>query len=307
MLLGSQAVVIGLGAVPVFMYARRRLDSVAMATVLATVFLLHPAIARTNLEQFHPDAFLSLTVGVALYGALSDKRRLLIAGVVLSLLVKEDVCLLTVPLGIWVACKRDRKLGIWIIVGSVSYAAVATLVVIQSLIGKPSLNGWRIPFGGVDGLIATTFTKPGKLIAYLGQDGRPWYVWQMLSPMALIPLAAPDVALIAVGVMASNVISTFVYQHLINYHYSLIVVPVLAFATVVAIGRLPRRWRWGAVSLVGIAALVTAYLWGPLPFSARALRLLISRLRAGRGGSTARHAASRRRGRLRIPRLRSVR
>jgi len=266
-LLGSQAVVIGIGAVPVFLYARRRLESIAMATVLAAVFLLHPAVAWTNLEQFHPDAFLSLTVGIALYGALADKRRVLIAGVVLSLLVKEDVFLLTVPLGVWVAFKRDRKLGVLIVVGSISYAAVATLVVMQSLIGKPSLNGWRIPFGGVGGLISTTFTKPGKLIDYLGQDGRPWYVWQMLSPMALIPLVAPDVALIAGGVMASNVISTFVYQHLIKYHYSLIVVPVLAFATVVAVGRLPQRWRWGAVSLVGIAALVTAYLWGPLPFS----------------------------------------
>jgi uncharacterized membrane protein len=238
-----------------------------MATVLAAVFLLHPAVAWTNLEQFHPDAFLSLTVGLALYGALEDKRRLLVIGVVLSLLVKEDVSLLTVPLGIWVAIRRDRKLGILIVVGSISYALVATLVVMQSLIGKPSLNGWRIPFGGVGGLISTTFTKPGKLFSYLETDGRPWYVWQMLSPMALVPLLAPDVALIAGGVMASNVISTFVYQHLIRFHYSLIIIPVLAFATVVAVGRVSQRFRWVVVSVVGITALLTAYLWGPMPFS----------------------------------------
>jgi hypothetical protein len=89
----------------------------------------------------------------------------------------------------------------------------------------------------------------------------------MLAPTALACLAAPDVALIAVGVLGSNVISTFVYQHLIQFHYSLVIVPVLSFATVVAVARLPRSFRWGAVSVVTATALLTAYLWGPMPFS----------------------------------------
>lgn len=267
-LLGSQSLVIGLGAVPVFLYARERLHDVWLATALGIVFLLHPAVGWTNLEQFHPDAFLSLTVGLALYGALSDRRRLLVAGVILSLLVKEDVVLVMAPLGAWVALKRDRKLGLLIVLGSISWAAFAMLVVMRSLIGRPTLNTWRIPFGGVGGLIATTFTRPGRLFDYLGRDGRPWYVWQMLSSAGLVFLAAPGVALIAVGVLASNVISTFVYQHLIEYHYSLVVVPVLSFATVVAVARIPwRHVQRMAVGAVAAVAIVTAYLWGPLPFA----------------------------------------
>ena len=65
-LLFTQALVIGLGAVPVFLYARQRLQSEAMALVLAAAYLLHPAVGWTNLENFHPDAFLGLLVGIAI-------------------------------------------------------------------------------------------------------------------------------------------------------------------------------------------------------------------------------------------------
>src|SRR5690242_7770814 len=157
----SQALVIALGAVPVCLYARERLRNVTVAAVLALVFLLHPAVGWTNLEQFHPDAFLSLTVGLALYGALSDRRRLLVAGVLLSLLVKEDVFLLTVPLGLWVALRRDRKLGLLIVGGSIAYAVVAMEVVMRSLTGVATPDIGRIPFGGVGGLLETIFAHPG--------------------------------------------------------------------------------------------------------------------------------------------------
>jgi uncharacterized membrane protein len=267
-LLGSQSLVIGLGAVPVFLFARERLGSIAMATVLGVVFLLHPAVGWTNLEQYHPDAFLSLTVGLALYGALTDRRKTLVVGVVLSLLVKEDVVLLMVPLGLWLVFRRRTRLGLAIAIGSVCYAAFATLVVIRGFIGKPTLNAWRIPFGGPTGFAKTAFEQPGVVWTYLTQDRRPFYFWQMISSAGLVFLAAPDVAFIAIGVFASNIVSSFVYQHLIQYHYSLIIVPVLLFATVAAIQRLRTdRLRWIAVGVVAVLACTTAYMWGPMPFS----------------------------------------
>jgi uncharacterized membrane protein len=267
-LLTSQALLIGLGAVPVFLYARKRLESVAAAAVLGIAFLLHPAVGWSNIEQFHPDAFFPVTVGLALYGALGNRRRLLVAGVVLSLLVREDVALLTVPLGIWYALRRDRKLGLLIIVGSLAYSAIAMFAIITTLLGTTSFYFGRIPFGGVGGFLKTVFVHPGRLIHYLGQDGRPRYVWQMLVSGGLVFLAATDVALIGIGVLGINVISTFVYEHLIRYHYSLLLVPIVSFASVEAIGRMRQpALRWTAVAAVGVIATVGAYLWGPMPFS----------------------------------------
>jgi uncharacterized membrane protein len=263
----AQALVIGLGAVPVFLYARRRLESEAMALVLAAAYLLHPAVGWTNLENFHPDAFLGLLVGMAIWAALERHWKTYAVFVVLSLLVKEDVSLVVVPLGVWVGLKRDRRIGLITIVGSVSFMLLAMLVVMRSLTGVAARNAWRVPFGGVRGFIETTFRRPGDVVDHFRSDGRPWYVWQMLTPFAYVFLCRPSVALIGSLALAANVVSTFWYQYHVQYHYSLVIVPALALGTAYAVAAFGRQVRAVAVGAVGVFALAAAYLWGPLPFS----------------------------------------
>jgi len=274
----AQSAAIAAGAIPVFLYARRRLGSEWWALIAAGTYLLHPAVGWTNLENFHPDAFLGVFVGFAVYAALERKWRMYAVFVVLSLLVKEDVSLVIVPLGIWVAIRRDRRIGLLTVFGSVAFMAVAMFVVMRSLIGVPTLNTWRIPFGGVRGLIDTTITNPTQLVEHLRSDGRPWYLVQMTAPFAWLFARLPDVALISALVMFTNILSTFWYQYQIDYHYSLIAVPALAIGTVYAIGALRDRVvrirgrslgvRTRPLALGGLAAatLLTAYLWAPMPW-----------------------------------------
>ena len=264
-LLFAQSLAIGLAAVPVFLYARRRLASEWMALVLASAFLLHPAVGWTNFENFHPDSFVGVFIGFALWAALTRRWKLYATFVVLSLLVKEDVSLVVVPLGIWVAMKRDRRIGLVTIVGSVGYMAFAMLVVMRGLTGMATRNAWRIPFGGPVGFVTRVFARPQDVYDHVTADNRPRYVWQMATPFAWLFLRLPSVAAIATLVLAGNVISTFGYQYSIVYHYSLIVVPVLALGTVYAIGAFQPRARAIAVGAVGVATLTTASLWGPLP------------------------------------------
>ena len=72
----AQSAAIAAGAIPVFLYGRRRLGSEWLALIGAGTYLLHPAVGWTNLENFHPDAFLGVFVGFAIYGALERKWRL---------------------------------------------------------------------------------------------------------------------------------------------------------------------------------------------------------------------------------------
>lgn len=274
----AQSAAIAAGAIPVFLYARRRLGSEWWALVGAGTYLLHPAVGWTNLENFHPDAFLGVFVGFAIYAALERRWRLYAVFVVLSLLVKEDVSLVIVPLGIWVALRRDRRIGLLTVFGSLAFMAVAMFVVMRSLIGVPTRNTWRIPFGGVRGLIDTTLTNPTQLVEHLRSDGRPWYLVQMTAPFAWLFARLPDVAMISALVMFTNILSTFWYQYQIDYHYSLIAVPALSIGTVYAIGALRdhhlpfggRSWRVRtrtvALGVLAAATLTTAYLWAPMPW-----------------------------------------
>lgn len=274
----AQSAAIAAGAIPVFLYGRRRLGSEWFALVGAAAYLLHPAVGWTNLENFHPDAFLGVFVGFAIYGALERKWRLYVVFVVLSLMVKEDVSLVIVPLGIWVAIRRDRRIGLLTVFGSVAFMAVAMFVVMRSLIGVPTRNTWRIPFGGVGGLIDTAITNPTRLWRHLSADGRPWYLVQMTAPFAWLFARLPDVALISGLVLFTNILSTFWYQYQIDFHYGLIAVPALAIGTVHALGVMRehvvgvdgRAFRFPArvVAIVVLAGatLVTSYMWAPLPW-----------------------------------------
>ena len=260
-----QSLVIGLGALPVFLAARKRLQSEAMAVVLAGCFLLHPAVGWTNRENFHPDSFIALFVGMAIYGALERKWRLYWVFVVLALLVKEDVSLVVLPLGVWVAMRRDRRMGIATALAAVFATFVGMFVIMRSLIGVPTRNAWRIPFGGPGGFIRETIERPGNVIQHFRSDSRPFYFWQMTFPVAFAFLRRPGIAAISLVVLGTNMLSTFWYQYQVEYHYSLIAVPALVLGSVYALELLGRRWRRRMVAVMAFTSLWACLMWGAIP------------------------------------------
>jgi uncharacterized membrane protein len=265
----AQAAGIALGALPVFLYARRRLGSEPIALLMAAVFLLHPATSWGNMFEFHPDAFLPTFMGFALYGALERRWRIYTVFVVLSLMVKEDMLLAIVPLGAWVAWRRDRVIGLltigWASVFTV-FSAVIALQYFNAAAGAFSGRGSRIPFGGLSGLVKTAFTEPGQLFDHLRSDRRGWYLWQISAPFAWVFLRLPEISAIAGLVVVGNMLSTHGYQHRIGFHYQFVVVVVLTMGTVYALGAFRKR-RNLAVAAVALTMLWTSFLWSSLPFA----------------------------------------
>jgi uncharacterized membrane protein len=260
-----QSLAVAMGAFPIFLYARKRLANEGVALLLSCVYLLHPAVSWINRENFHPDAFLGVFVGMTIYGALERRWRIYTVFLVLTILVKEDVSLVLVPLGVWVALKRDVRRGIATVVASIAASLIAMFVVMKSLIGVPTRNGWRIPFDGPAGFMRTTLEKPGKVIDYFRSESRPFYIWQMTFPFAFVFARLPGVAAIGGLVLFTNVLSNFYYQFHVEYHYSLIVVPALALGSVYALGLLQRRARRWALAAMTVTSLWGALMWGAVP------------------------------------------
>lgn len=266
-LLVLQTIAIGAGAFPLFAYARRALQSDLLAMGMAVCWLLNPAVNGTAYENFHPDGFIGLFLPLALYAALTDRWRLYLVAFVLCLTVKEDVALVMVPLGIFVALRKSRKWGLISALASVAATILGMFVLMRSLIGVPTRNTWRIPFGGPTGFIKEVFTNPLNVWRHLTSEDRPEYLWKMMAPFAGVFLLVPELALISALVLLANIVSTFWYQFHIEYHYSLIAVPGLLFGTVYAIARVKLQYRKMLVGIVCASTLITSYLWSPLPFA----------------------------------------
>ena len=266
-LLVVQALVVAAGTVPIYLLAKRLLNSGVMACGAALMWLANPALNGGAMENFHPDSFLALFIPMTLYAAFTQKWKLFAAAVLLSVLVKEDVLLVMVPIGLFVAWRFDRRRGLIAALASVVVTILGMFVMMRHLIGVPTRNGWRIPFGGVSGFIKETFTNPTNVMNHLMSEDRPMYLFKMMAPFAGLFFAAPSVALLAVPVLASNVVSTFWYQHQIEYHYSIVVVPLLLVATLVAIAKLNKQWRPIAMALTVMCSLVTFVAWGIHPLA----------------------------------------
>ena len=262
-----QSIVVAIGALPVYWFSRQRLRSEPLAAAMAGVYLLHPSISWTNLENFHPDAALGTLIAFAIWAAYAGKWRWYWVAVVLALSVKEDVAFVLAPLGLWVALKADKKRGLITSLASLFTMALMFLVVMRSFTGITFRNSWRIPFGGIGGLLKTAFTQPTKLISYLWSEDRPTYVWQMLAPVGFVFLYEPSLALVGFVMLASNVVSTFWYQHQIQYHYSIIIVPCIVMGTVWALGKFSRPARKWVSACIIATSLVCGYLWSPMPLA----------------------------------------
>ena len=264
-LLVAQSVALGAGAIPAFLIGREKLRDERLACLIALSYLAIPALGWTNVEQFHPDAFEVPVALFALYFMFVRRWRPFLAFVVLLLLIKEDVALLTVPLGIYVAVRYDRRIGVLTTVGSAAWFALNQWVILPSF-GEGAVNyGGRVTdqFGGYGGFIETVFRRPWEIVRIALGPERPAYLWQLLAPLALLPLLAPGLLLVSIGPLLSNTLSTFGYQHSIHYHYSTLIIPILVAAAVVGIARFrSNQIRTALVLLMTASSLMTGYAWG---------------------------------------------
>jgi uncharacterized membrane protein len=261
-LLVLQAMAVAAAAIPLYFLAKHVLESSELAFIFGIVWLLNPAVNGTNLENFHPDGFLGLFVALAMYAAITKKWRMYAIAIALILLVKEDVLLLVFPLGVYIFARFDKRKGVFTVLATFAVTIFGMFAVMKSLIGVPTRNTWRIPFGGPTGLIKEAFTNPTNVWKYLLQDDRPQYLFQMFAPLAGAFFLSPWMAIVAAPVLASNVVSNFWYQHSIQYHYSLIAVPALVVASILGVKRIRPAFRPLATSVILACTVLTYSAWG---------------------------------------------
>ena len=258
LLVVSQAILIALGAVPVWRLALRRLGSEWAALGFSLAYLLYPATQWLTLNEFHPVA-LACPLLLAAIDALDDGRMR--AGVIwlaLGALTKEEVGLVVAGIGIWLAVSEGRRRAGWLVAcAGAAWTAVAVLVVV------PAFNEHGSPFTGRYTEARAAFPNPWELLR-VAWDHDAWrYVVELVLPLAGLCLLAPVLALAAAPEVALNVLSSAPTQSSIHFHYTAAEIPVLVAAAVLGAQRL---WdRRGVATVLVAVALVANWRLGPNP------------------------------------------
>jgi uncharacterized membrane protein len=269
-----ETVWMALGAVPLFLLARDRLESGWLAVAVAGCFLLYPSLEWINWWHFHPDALIITPLLFAWWLASRQRWGWFTVAVGIALACKEDAGLAVLMLGVVLALRGQRRVGLLTAAAGAGWFLVATRFVIPLAGGGdgPFYQELFPGFGDSLGEIAWNMVAhPSRLLDLATQPDRLTYFWQLLAPVALFPLAAPLVLLIGAPQTVINVASGHPLTHDIRYHYSAVVLTGVFLATVEGMAwmgrsQTARRVLVGTLVATSLAANV---LWPPSPVSRR--------------------------------------
>lgn len=244
LLLVFTVAVLAAGGPLVYSLARKLGASQLPALAAGLIYLLHPATSWNAVDNFHPEV---LAIPLVIGGFLLIHREregwgLGLLG--LALLAKEDVPLLLIPLGLYLAFVLGRRaLGLSVAGVSVVVLVLHLTVLLPffSTTGELLYAGRYAPFGeGIGGLLVGLVTRPVLLLETAFEPSKLGYVAAMLLPAPLAFLA-PRMLVVSVPAFLANMLSTFPYQTEIRWHYTTYILTVVALASAVGAARLSER------------------------------------------------------------------
>jgi uncharacterized membrane protein len=269
MLLVVQAIVVALGALPVFWLARKHLGSERAGLGFALVYLLYPATQWLTLNEFHPVALACPFLLFAFWYLDEDRLLPFAIFAVLATTTKEEIGLVVAGMGIWYAIRRRWRPGAAIAGAGVLASVLAITVVIPhyNAGAESSFYGRYDAIGGSAGGIAkTAVTHPWRILeaAFHGNDVH--YLLHLLLPLGLLFLLSPVALIAVVPELALNQLSSTSTQTSIHFHYTAGAIAPLVVATVLGAAVLARRFPAGAVAAGAVAvALVASWKIGAIP------------------------------------------
>jgi len=268
MLLVVQACAVAVGAIPVFLLARKHLAPSRAGLGFGLAYLLYPATGWLTLNEFHPVALATPLLLFAFW--YLDEDRLLPFSVcaLAAATCKEEIALVVAGFGIWYALVRRRwRVGAAIAVIGGAWAVVAIAIVIphynagaeSDFYGRYSEVG-----GSAGGILKTAFTHPLRIAeaAFSARDLH--YLVDLVAPLAALCLLAPLVLVAALPELAINLLSSATTQTSIHFHYTAGLIPPLVIGAIFGAKRLS-RWALPVAAAVVLAALIGNYRLGPIP------------------------------------------
>lgn len=272
LLLVVQAVAVALGAVPVYLLARKHLGSDRAGLVFGVVYLLYPPTQWLVVDDFHPVAFATPLLLAAIW--FLDEDRLLPFAIcaAAACMTKEQIGLVVAMLGLWYAIAHGRRRAGAVIFGvGTAVAVIATAVIVPLFApgkGSPFEGRYASVGGSPAGIVRGAFEHPIRLLQELTEHRDLTYLVDLVAPLAGLSLLSPLLAASAFPEIAVNLLSDTPTQTSIHFHYTAGAIPGLVAAAVLGAKHVQGRWPDASRALgAGLVALVLAsgIVLGPLP------------------------------------------
>lgn len=239
-LLGLQSILIGAGAIPLYLIGKELLDEIS-AKIIAISYLLYPTIMWNTL-CFHPITFAPFFIFLMIYAYMKENIRLFYLCLFLTLILKENVPLVLFPLGMYLLYDSYREKHFS---QNIKYKYILPLLVVTPLyfilsfkVVIPYFTGGEYAFttrysqlgGSLPEILNNLIENPNVFINELISRKTMLYMLQLLLPVSFVPVLSITVFSIGIPMLMQNLLSNSFAQicFISQYHFELISVIFLS-------------------------------------------------------------------------------
>ncbi len=289
----SQAVIIGLGAIAVYLIALDRLKSPWMGFCFSIAYVAYAPIGFITWANWHPEALVITPLLFAWWAARRHSWRMFTVFALLALTTREDAALVMTMMGgllVWHAWRdarsgedanpfnwrnRNVRASVYTVVGSMALYFFATKGVIRHY------NGGKDPFyiqyfygdfgSTMFGVLGNMLRHPDRVVNLAMKKDRITFYFQLLLPLAASPLAGFPYLLMAGPQMLSSITSSTPYSRQIDYQYPSMMIAPIVIASIEGVARRIKsraNRRWMIVVLL-ICSYVSNTGWSNSPLGAK--------------------------------------
>jgi uncharacterized membrane protein len=273
-LLVIQSTFIGVGAVPLFLFARRHVSE-WMAALLCLAYLCYYPMHGASFSEFQAVPLTAFFVFLAAWAVDSKRYRILAFAVVVALSMREDVAVGIAVFGAFLLLSGYRPLpGLVIASSAVAYFLFLRFYVMEEA-GSwwfPNMyrDLWADGEKGFRSVIRTAVTNPMFTLTKVIVEKKIVYLLHLLVPLAFLPARRWYLwAAFAPGAMLTLLVTNYDPPITFSFHYVMHWAPYLFMAAVlylkvVAKEKSPIRAR-AALTAVIASSLVLTYNYGAFP------------------------------------------
>ncbi|MEO8185371.1 MAG: DUF2079 domain-containing protein [Deltaproteobacteria bacterium] len=192
-LLLFQALVIGAAAIPLFLFARRRIGAYP-ACLIALCYLLYPAVHGANLYDFHYPPLAVFFLWLALFCIDSGRYKLASIAALLAMSVREDMAADLAVMGGFIALATTRvRAGLLLALVAGIYCVTMKMIVMPRFLDgtEAFIEQWQalIPPGekGFRAVLMTVAANPIFAFRTLLEPQKLLYFLQLATPLAFLP------------------------------------------------------------------------------------------------------------------------